>query len=206
VTALVASWDARVQERFEVPAGRVEAPLRREEPGQSSMGAWAADLVRQAAEADVGLYNRGGLRADLEAGELSLLDLYRVFPFGNEVVSFTWTGRELEDVVRRGLWGELSEDPAPLQWSGIRYQWTLRDGEPELLKIWVGGALLEADSVYSIATNVFVSWQWENILEVPPGGTVKDHGLTVFQAAERAASAGLIGVPADARSVRLASP
>jgi 2',3'-cyclic-nucleotide 2'-phosphodiesterase (5'-nucleotidase family) len=205
VSKLVDFWDERVVARFGAQAGTVESDLRRKEPGQSSMGRWASDLVRLAAQADVGIYNRGGLREDLEVGDLTLLDLYRVFPFGNEVVHFSWTGAQLETVVSQSLRGELNDDPAPLQWSGIRYHWLLQEGNPTLVELYVGDEKVDQDAVYRIATNVFVSWQWENLLAESPG-EVEGIGLTVFEAATEAAAEAPIRAPADRRSHRLSSP
>jgi 2',3'-cyclic-nucleotide 2'-phosphodiesterase (5'-nucleotidase family) len=206
LSAHVDLWNQRVDERFGVSIGMVEGNLKRDQPGQSPMGSWASDVVRLASDADVGIYNRGGLREDLVEGELSLLDLYHVFPFGNSVVSFSWTGAQLQAVVERNLQGEISEDPAPIQWSGLRYHWVLEEGEPRLMELWVGDEKVELDVVYSIGTNVFVAWQWEKILGEAPGGELQDHGLTVFQAAEQVARLGPIRVPVEARSIRLSSP
>jgi 2',3'-cyclic-nucleotide 2'-phosphodiesterase (5'-nucleotidase family) len=206
VQSLVEHWDGKVVARFEEPVGTLAGGLRRAEPGESSMGRWASDLVRVAASADIGIYNRGGLRADLSAGPLTLLDLYRVFPFGNEVVSFLWTGEQLERVVEGGLHGELGGDPSPLQWSGITYRWTVRDDAPVLLSLSVGGEPVDPGSEYRVATNVFVSWQWENLLGEAPLGPIEGHGLTVFEAAEQSVRAGEVRVPADKRSLRISAP
>jgi len=206
VSELVATWGQKVEARFEEPVGVVETDLIRAEKGQTRMGRWASDLVRHTAAVDVGVYNRGGLRADLVAGEISLLDLYRVFPFGNEVVSFEWTGRQLEAVVELGLTDEMSADPAVLQWSGIRYHWVVTEGSPHLTELWIGDERVDPERVYTIGTNVFVGWQWESLLGVPPRGELVSHGLTVFEAAEAAARAGPLRAPVDKRSLLQTSP
>ena len=44
------------------------------------------------------------------------------------------------------------------------------------------------------------SWQWKELLGEPPQGSITDHELTVFEAAEQSALAGPLMVPVDKRT------
>ncbi len=62
------------------------------------LGSLIAESVRLAANADIGLQNPGGIRADLMAGSVSYEDVYKVLPFGNEVVKMVLTGAQLRQL------------------------------------------------------------------------------------------------------------
>jgi 2',3'-cyclic-nucleotide 2'-phosphodiesterase (5'-nucleotidase family) len=53
------------------------------------------------ANADIGLHNPGGVRADLPRGQVSYGDLHRVLPFDNGVVRLTLAGNQLRQLVTR---------------------------------------------------------------------------------------------------------
>jgi 2',3'-cyclic-nucleotide 2'-phosphodiesterase (5'-nucleotidase family) len=71
--------------------------------GGQRLGGLVAESLRLAGAADFGLYNPGGLRSGLEAGEVTYADLYRVLPFENQVVRMELTGRELRDVAEHAF-------------------------------------------------------------------------------------------------------
>ncbi len=192
VVALTARWARLVEARFGEEIGQAPAPILRGE-GESPMGRLAAEIVRQGAGADVGIYNAGGLRADLLAGPVTLGDLYQVFPFSNEVVSFEVTGAVLVTMLVRTAGRQLTDWSVP-QWSGVEASWRVRLGAPELISAAVGGAPLELDRTYTVATNSFVAEHWQGNLGRDPG-TITGHAQTVLEAAAQLAAAGPLQAP-----------
>lgn len=184
VIALVDSWGARIDDQYRKTLGKAPAPLTRkeDETGSSALGMWSAEVVRVAAEADVGLYNRGGIRADLPAGELNLGHLYEVFPFNNEVVLFEVRGDDLVGLLLTALYQKRKGWSPRLEFSGIEALWTERMEVPELVKITVGGEPLDPKAIYRVATNSYVAEQWEKHLQFQPRG-LRGAGMTVRQAA-----------------------
>jgi 5'-nucleotidase len=91
--------------------------------GESVLGDLIADAQRAAVQADVGLMNPGGLRADLPAGTITWGDILTVHPFGNRILLLQMTGAQL----LRTLEEQWSADPAAipriLKTSGLYYQW-----------------------------------------------------------------------------------
>ena len=59
------------------------------------MGNFMADAYRAAGEGDVGVMNRGGVRAGLDTGTVTYGELFEVAPFGNMLVRLTMTGAGL---------------------------------------------------------------------------------------------------------------
>lgn len=202
VVRAVADLERALADRFGQPVGEAAEPLTRAHDAESGLGRLAADLVREAAGTDIGLYNTGGLRADLVAGPLTRGDLYTVFPFGNQLVSFELSGAELLGAMLRTTHAAAGARAPMLMWSGASWTWRERLGAPEILEVRVGGEPLDLDRTYRIATNSYVAQQWEHHLGVE-GRDLRDHGMTVLDAAVAYAARGPLRAPTDARVVRV---
>jgi len=199
VSELVQGYQQQLDARFSEPLGEVALTLGRDHHGESPLGRWAADVVREAGDAQVGLYNAGGLRSDLRAGPLTVAGLYEIFPFGNHVVRFELSGTELTQIMLATASAELHQDRGVLQWSGVHFGWHTRLGAPELGEVTIGGQPLQAEQRYTVATNSFVAAQWRHNLGGVYPGQPQDMGMTVLEAATARARKGPITTPADPR-------
>ena len=163
------TWSERVANHFGAVIGRVEGGvLDREYGAESPLGRWAADTVRLAADADIGVYNPGGLRADIVEGPLTRGALYNVFPFGNAVVSFEVSGAQLVGLLLKNASAELAQDHPVMQLSGVTATWRVRAGVPDLMEIKVGGEALAPEATYTMATNSYIAGQWRYNLGFEP--------------------------------------
>ena len=196
------TWTERISSHFGAVIGRVEGGnLDREYGAESPMGRWASDTVRLAAGADIGLYNPGGLRADIVEGPLTRGALYNVFPFGNTVVHFDVTGAELVGLLLKNASAELAQDHPVMQLSGITAEWRLRSGVPDLVEVTVGGRPLLPEASYTLATNSYIADQWRYNLGFEPQD-VTHLEQTIFQAAMARAVEGPVVPPSDLRMRR----
>ena len=93
--ALVERWREKIKVMFAQEVGSVAHGDLSRGRQMESLGRWSADMVRSAAGAQIGIYNPGGLRADLVEGVLTKGALYQVYPFANNVVRFELTGAQL---------------------------------------------------------------------------------------------------------------
>ncbi|MCB9778381.1 MAG: bifunctional metallophosphatase/5'-nucleotidase [Alphaproteobacteria bacterium] len=202
VVRLVDGYSRAVDAVFDVTVGTAETALVRSHGDESPLGRWASDVVRLAAGSDVGIYNAGGIRADLPAGRLTRRDLYEIFPFGNEVVTFDVTGQELIGILLSAAAAEADGGRGAMQLSGLQLRWRVRMGAPELVEVQVGGQPLDLRRTYSVATNSFVATQWQRNLGVEPRD-VRGIGRTVLDSAVDLAARGPVVDPGDRRSVRL---
>jgi 5'-nucleotidase len=113
VSAAMAPALARVRELQATPVGVfIETPIRRIGDPESPLAHLLADTLRDALSADVAIH-RGGLRADIPAGNLTFGHLYAAFPFDNRVSRVTLSGDELrrvftEEIRRRRQRGSLA--------------------------------------------------------------------------------------------------
>ena len=88
----------------------------------SPLGNLCADAYRQLSGAQIGLINRGGIRADLHQGNLTYDDLYSVLPFDNQMVLIEVSGQCLLDALEMAArhWPKL--DGGFLQVSGLTFE------------------------------------------------------------------------------------
>jgi len=61
------------------------------------IGDLIADAYRYASDADIGIANGGGIKADLPAGDISYASIMNVTPYGNLMAAIEVTGQELVD-------------------------------------------------------------------------------------------------------------
>ena len=201
--ALVRAWSERVDALFAEPVGRVVGgSLDRSKHAETSLGRWAADMVRESAGTAIGIYNPGGLRADLNEGEVTRRDLYRVFPFANDVVRFHVTGTEILGLVLRNAAAEISGSHPVMQLSGITASWSVQSGAPSLESVAVGGQPVVPEARYTAATNSYVADRWKHNLGFEPSD-LEPTGVTVFDASVERALSGPIIPPREPRVIRV---
>ncbi len=106
VNILVNDINKAVNDELSAPFAKTEVLLNGErDPGnrteETNLGDFAADAILWAAKEAIGEHvvasvtNGGGIRATIEAGDITMLDMKTVFPFGNEVAVLDVTGAEL---------------------------------------------------------------------------------------------------------------
>lgn len=108
-----------------------EAGVRMVRNRETAIGNFCADAYRAVAQADIAVVNGGGIRADLEKGEITYADLIAVHPFGNTLCKVTATGQEILDalemasrmteVERSDGKNPIGEDGSFLHVSGMKY-------------------------------------------------------------------------------------
>ncbi|MDW8052711.1 MAG: bifunctional UDP-sugar hydrolase/5'-nucleotidase, partial [Armatimonadota bacterium] len=99
------------------------------------------DAVRATFGVDFDLQNLFGIRIELARGPISYYDLARMMPFGNTVVRFEITGRDLKRLL-------LEQRPTV---SGIRYRIENR----QLVEATINGQPIEDDRIYKGTTNSY---------------------------------------------------
>ena len=177
---------AEVQETLGAPFATTEVTLNgNRDPGnrteETNLGDFACDAILWAAREATGqnvvaaISNGGGIRATIPAGEISMLDLKTVFPFGNSVAVLTVTGAELLEALEAGTFTTPTALGAFPQVSGIEYtidttvEWVAGEQYPgstyyapanpgsRVTITSVGGEAFDPDAEYIIATNDFTA-------------------------------------------------
>lgn len=98
--------------------------IRKEE---TNLGDFCADSYRIVTGADVGFINGGGIRASIDAGEITVNDLLNVFPFNNSTCVAEVTGQQIADMLELGMCAYPEERGGFQHVSGIDF-----DFDPEI--------------------------------------------------------------------------
>ncbi|SEO19248.1 bifunctional UDP-sugar hydrolase/5'-nucleotidase [Paenibacillus sp. OV219] len=85
-----------------------------------ALGSLIADAMKDSMHADFAFMNPGGIRADLPRGNVLYSDLYRIQPFGNQLVKLTLTGAQIRTLLQQ-QWGDTPNKIKTLQISGLKY-------------------------------------------------------------------------------------
>ncbi|MCL2812573.1 MAG: 5'-nucleotidase C-terminal domain-containing protein, partial [Clostridia bacterium] len=94
---------------------------------ETNLGNFAADAILWAARRAMGdhveaaITNGGGIRASIQAGDITMNDMRTVFPFGNEVTVLTVTGAELLEALEAATHATPAAMGAFPQVAGIEF-------------------------------------------------------------------------------------
>ena len=120
---------------------------------ETNLGNLFVDIMRRATGADVALLNGGSIRATLNRGELTMGDIYRSFPYANELWVLQLDGRTLLEALTRSVRATREEeDGGFLQVSGLRM---VVEGTT-VAEVTVGEAPLDPEATYAVAVTDFV--------------------------------------------------
>ncbi len=121
-----------------------------------------ADLITEAmisaTGADVALTNGGGIRASIDAGEITKGEVVTVLPFGNFLVSETITGQQLKDALELGYSkaGESAGFFAQVGGINVIVDTTRPVGDRVVSIEFDNGKEFDLDAEYKLATNDFM--------------------------------------------------
>ena len=134
--------------------GHTAAPLRRVYNAESDLGNLFADIHREEGRAQIGLYPSGGIRRDIDAGDVTVQELLDAWPFLDDVVTVKMTGEQLLGALEQGL----SLERGIMQVSGItvRYDPNRPIGS-RVLHVDVDGRPLQNETEYTVATGRFIA-------------------------------------------------
>ena len=186
VNLLVNDINKAVNDELSAPFAKTEVLLNGErDPGnrteETNLGDFAADAILWAAKEAIGEHvvasvtNGGGIRATIKAGEITMLDMKTVFPFGNEVAVLDVTGAELLEALEAATSSTPKAIGAFPQVAGIVFsidtsvEYEQGEQYPDSTYFApakpgsrvsidsIGGEAFELEKVYTIATNDFTA-------------------------------------------------
>ncbi len=128
--------------------------------GDTPLGNLIADAQRAAMGTQMAFMNPGGIRAPIEAGEVTYGELFNVQPFGNTLVKMNLTGDQvyqlLEQQWQRGSDG--STTVRVLQISGLSYTYVdAAEIGKKVKEVRVNGQPIDRAAKYSVAVNSFLA-------------------------------------------------
>lgn len=113
--------------------------------------------------------NPGGIRADLEAGEVTWGDLFAIQPFANDLVSMDLTGAQIDLLLEQQWVGQTG--PRILKTSGLTYTWDaarpIGDRVIEILD--ATNTPIDPAATYRVTVNSFMASGGDNFFVLPLG-------------------------------------
>ena len=141
---------------------------RRVRNGETNLGNFVTDALRDAYGTDIAFINGGGLRASIEAGDISFGGVFNVLPFGNTTCSAKITGKQLLDYLEYSVKGYPNEEGCFSSVSGIEFSFDPNvkssvvtddygdfkgvDGEYRVKEVLVNGKPLDLEKTYTAAS------------------------------------------------------
>ncbi|WP_082235143.1 bifunctional metallophosphatase/5'-nucleotidase [Halobacillus massiliensis] len=166
VRQIVNNYNAQVEEVKNEVVATTEGPITRDRKygnlGVSKLGNMITDAMRERAEADIAFQNSGGIRTDIDAGEITYGEVFEVLPFDNYNVTAEMTGEQIKDILE----GPAEDDWnfMQIQFSGMNvvYDPSQSDGERVTsIELWDGTPVYEKgetiDGTFTVVTNNFLS-------------------------------------------------
>ena len=162
-------------------------PIRMVRRAETNLGDVCADAYLANSGADIAFVNGGGIRTNIAAGDITLNDILKVHPFGNEMCVIEVTGQQVLDALEWGARAVPSENGGFLQVAGLTYEihsyiessctsdengmFTGIEGERRVQNVLVGGEPIDPEATYTLASHNYM------LLE-------KGDGYTMFEGAK----------------------
>ena len=165
-------------------------PIRMIRRAETNLGDLCADSFRVQGNADIGMVNGGGIRANIAKGDITFGDINKVYAFGNYLCVVEATGQQILDALEWSVRKIPSEFGAFLQVSGMSYEVDVNvesgciadennmmagiEGGRRVKNVLVGGEPIDPQAKYTVASTDYV------LLENGDGTTAFD-GAVLLQ-------------------------
>ncbi|ADQ46760.1 5'-Nucleotidase domain-containing protein [Caldicellulosiruptor kronotskyensis 2002] len=159
VLEVIEKADKQVSRKFSKVIGTAVSDITREQRakpyGDSALGNWATDAIREFAHTDFAFTNNGGLRIDLKKGPITLGDIYQLMPFDNTIVILKMKGSQIKTILEEAV----QDNGKGIQVSGLTFKYDMK--KPSMNRVYdmkmSNGTPIEMDKVYTVATNNFMA-------------------------------------------------
>ena len=212
--ALIGEYRAQAEPLMNRPVGAITEAITRAGGvhGESAMGDVIADAMLLAAKkvepgVQIAFMNPGGIRSDLpfkDGGKVSYGDIFAVQPFGNDLVSLTLTGAQIEDVLKQQYQPNGNNI---LQVSeGFTFSWRQPPGQPiEIIagSVKLNGAPLVASQTYRVATNNFLAGGGDSFFAFKAGTNRETIGTDIGALEDYFKARGTVAPGAKGRVVKV---
>ena len=115
---------------------------------ETNLGNFCSDALRVMTGADISFVNGGGLRAPMEAGEVTFNDIFSVFPFNNQIVTAEISGQILIDFLEMAVMNYPEEDGSFPHMSGVTF--SVNKSIPTSVKVDANGFFEKVDGAYRV--------------------------------------------------------
>ena len=150
-------------------------PVRMVRRAETNLGDLCADAYRDQGQADIALVNGGGVRVDIEKGDITYGDILSVAPFGNSLCVLEVTGQQVLDALEWGVRSVPEQNGSFPQVSGLSFEVDVSiesgciadendmllsiEGERRVKNVLVGGEPIDPEKTYTLAGHDYMLLQ-----------------------------------------------
>lgn len=137
---------------------KLEGAREKVRTSETNLGDLLTDAMRDITGAEVAITNGGGLRASIEAGDITKGSVITVLPFGNQIVTLNVTGADIKAALENGVTDYPEAKGAFPQVSGLSFK--IDPAGPagsRVHDVKVGDKAIDLKATYSLATNDFLA-------------------------------------------------
>jgi 5'-nucleotidase len=186
VQAIVDRYQAALDEALGGVVGQATSSIVRGATRmvESEMGNFVTDAMRTYLDGvDIAVTNAGGLRADIDAGPITLQEVYAVLPFNNTLVTMDLTGAQVRQALEEGA----NSQYGTVQVSGLRWSYDADApfGDRVTSVTLADGTSLDGSATYRLATNNFMATGGDQFTTLTRGANTVDTGINLVEAVVR---------------------
>ncbi|WP_141603515.1 5'-nucleotidase C-terminal domain-containing protein [Terrilactibacillus laevilacticus] len=158
VKSILDKYETQVAPKLNEVEGEASIPMEggyatKGEKGDNALGNLVADSMKSAMNSDFALMNGGGIRDNLDKGNITWNDLFNILPFGNTLVKMDITGKDLQDILNAQLNTYYGPD---FSVAGFKYTWDTNAGRT--VDIYLpDGSKISNDKTYTLTVNNFMA-------------------------------------------------
>lgn len=116
--------------------------------GETPLGNWLADMLREEGKADVGIINSGGIRTELPPGPVTVGKVFEILPFENFLATVDLPGQNLIDLAAATADRLYNHKAGTMQISGMSF--TMAAGKL-VGPVRIGGKPVDPKRTYRVA-------------------------------------------------------
>lgn len=175
VMAIVADAKAQVGPVLDAKIGKTNTKLTKDQTvpfTDSILGNWNADVIRAKVQADVAFQNNGGIRINIDPGDITVGTIYTLMPFDNVICTATMTKAQIKYIMEQAV----ADNGKGIQLSGIRvtYDMSRKSMDRVTSIVRSNGAPISDTEMLKVATNDFLMTGGDGFTGfVDAGGAVK---------------------------------
>ncbi len=158
VTEIIANYENRIAPILNKVVGVAEVAMEggygvRGEVGDNALGNLIADGMKAEMDADFALMNGGGIRDNLNQGDITWGELFNIQPFNNVLMKLEIKGTDLYTIMNAQLQAPYGPDYSI---AGFHYTW---DGSTyKVVDItFPDGSPIDKEATYTVVTNNFMA-------------------------------------------------
>ena len=165
VAEIVAKWTAMADVMAQEVIGSAAEPITGDAGGDRGIETPMANLVADAilwgtqdAGGQIAFMNVGGVRASLDAGDITYEEAYNVAPFGNLLVTLDMTGAQIEAVLNQQYDPNRGRHMLALGVSeGFTYTWDATTNSVVPGSMMLNGTPIDPNATYKVSTLSFLA-------------------------------------------------